>query len=95
VSDKTNIQTRFDAPLLERLDDWRRHQPDIPPRSRAIRNLIARALEQEEPPRGSRRGSLSFSSRPGGDARVLDTSRVGVSTPSHSATEDRDGDGIT
>jgi hypothetical protein len=90
---KVNVQARIDPPLLERLDNWRRDQPDIPPRSQALRDLISRALAKEEPPRGSRRGSLPFSSEPGGDARVLDTSRVGGSTPSHSPSEDHDDDG--
>jgi hypothetical protein len=39
------INTRVDKILLDRIDDWRRTQPDIPPRSEAMRALIERALD--------------------------------------------------
>lgn len=38
------------APLdwLKRIDAWRRHQPDLPSRSEAIRRLVDLGLEAEE-----------------------------------------------
>jgi metal-responsive CopG/Arc/MetJ family transcriptional regulator len=36
------------ASLLERVDEWRRRQPDIPTRSEAIRRLMAYALDADD-----------------------------------------------
>jgi metal-responsive CopG/Arc/MetJ family transcriptional regulator len=36
-----------DSQLVEQVDDWRRRQPEIPPRSEAVRELIRRALQAE------------------------------------------------
>jgi metal-responsive CopG/Arc/MetJ family transcriptional regulator len=45
MSDKRKaIHARVEDPLIELLDDWRRQQPEIPPRSEAIRQLIEKAL---------------------------------------------------
>jgi metal-responsive CopG/Arc/MetJ family transcriptional regulator len=45
MSDKRKaIHARVEDPLIELLDDWRRQQPQIPPRSEAIRQLIEKAL---------------------------------------------------
>jgi hypothetical protein len=33
---------------VDAIDDWRRQQPTIPPRSAALRQLIRRALHAEE-----------------------------------------------
>jgi hypothetical protein len=41
------IQVRLVDPLFRALEDWRRRQPQIPYRSRAIRELLSRALEAE------------------------------------------------
>jgi hypothetical protein len=41
------INTRVDKVLLDRIDDWRRAQPDIPPRSEAMRALIERGLSDD------------------------------------------------
>jgi hypothetical protein len=41
------INTRVDKLLLDRIDDWRRAQADIPPRSEAMRALIERGLDDE------------------------------------------------
>jgi hypothetical protein len=32
---------------LKRIDQWRRHQPNLPTRSEAIRTLVERGLEAE------------------------------------------------
>ncbi|WP_299307847.1 hypothetical protein [uncultured Croceicoccus sp.] len=38
----------FSAPksFLDRVDDWRRQQADIPSRAEAIRRLVAKALDE-------------------------------------------------
>lgn len=41
------INTRVDKILRDRIDDWRRAQPDLPPISKAIRALIERGLVAE------------------------------------------------
>jgi hypothetical protein len=38
------VQLRL-GPLFELVENWRRSQPKIPPRSEAIRELVRRALE--------------------------------------------------
>jgi hypothetical protein len=43
---KVNLITPAD--LLERVDNWRRHRPDLPNRSEAIRTLIEMGLETAE-----------------------------------------------
>jgi len=51
MSDSDNLyalQTRVRRPLYERLENWRRSQPDIPARSDAMRKLLERALAVEE-----------------------------------------------
>jgi metal-responsive CopG/Arc/MetJ family transcriptional regulator len=47
MSDKRKaIHARVEDPLIERVDNWRRQQPVIPPRSQAIRELIEKALAE-------------------------------------------------
>jgi hypothetical protein len=41
------VQLRL-GPIFRPLEDWRRRQPKIPPRSHAIRELLRRALEAEQ-----------------------------------------------
>ena len=41
------VQLRL-GPIFRPLEDWRRRQPKIPPRSGAIRELLKRALEAEQ-----------------------------------------------
>jgi metal-responsive CopG/Arc/MetJ family transcriptional regulator len=48
MQDKIPVNARFDRPLLDRVDNWRRQQAAIPPRSEALRELIRRALHAEE-----------------------------------------------
>lgn len=38
------IDLRFPPRMLSAVDEWRRHQPDIPARAEAIRRLVARGL---------------------------------------------------
>lgn len=38
------VQVRLDGPLFEQLENWRRSQAKIPPRSDALRILLQRAL---------------------------------------------------
>jgi hypothetical protein len=35
-----NLHMRVDAAFLSLVDEWRRHQPDIPPRTEAIRRMV-------------------------------------------------------
>jgi len=47
MSDKRKaIHARLEDPLIERVDNWRRQQPVIPPRSQAVRELIEEALKE-------------------------------------------------
>jgi hypothetical protein len=41
------LEIRVDEEFLARLDDWRRQQPDLPPRARAVRQLVEMALRAE------------------------------------------------
>lgn len=54
----TVVQIRADDVWLAAIDEWRRHQPDIPGRSEAIRRIVYAALSpghKPEPPSGARR----------------------------------------
>lgn len=44
VADKT-YQMRVTDEFLRTIDEWRRQQPDIPPRAEAIRRLIELGLQ--------------------------------------------------
>jgi hypothetical protein len=48
MQDKIPVNTRYDRSLLIRVDNWRRRQPKIPDRSKALRELLRRALHTEE-----------------------------------------------
>jgi hypothetical protein len=39
------FQMRVSQDWLDRIDDWRRKQPDLPPRAEAIRRLVEQALK--------------------------------------------------
>jgi hypothetical protein len=45
---RTAIHTRVETLLVQRVDDWRRLQPEIPPRSKAICELLELALRAED-----------------------------------------------
>lgn len=38
------LEMRATSNFLKKVDEWRRHQPDIPNRSEAIRRLVEQAL---------------------------------------------------
>lgn len=40
------FQMRVSIDFLAKIDEWRRHQPDIPSRSEAIRRLVEKALSE-------------------------------------------------
>jgi hypothetical protein len=41
------LELRVDVEFLAKVDEWRRNQPDIPPRAAAIRRLVEKGLEAE------------------------------------------------
>tara|TARA_R100001143_G_C3293917_1_gene102510 strand:- start:17 stop:223 length:207 start_codon:yes stop_codon:yes gene_type:complete len=42
-----NFQMRVSEDWLSQIDDWRRHQDDLPSRAEAIRRLIEQGLKAE------------------------------------------------
>lgn len=40
-----SFQMRVDEAWLAKVDDWRRREPDLPPRAEAIRRLVELGLE--------------------------------------------------
>jgi hypothetical protein len=38
------VSTRIQPDLMERIDEWRREQPDLPSRPEALRRLAAKGL---------------------------------------------------
>jgi hypothetical protein len=49
MSTKTErIEVRASPEFVEKVDDWRRHQPDIPSRGSAVRQLVEIALAKLE-----------------------------------------------
>jgi hypothetical protein len=45
MSTKTErLELRCDSEFLAKVDEWRRHQPDLPPRATAVRQLVEIAL---------------------------------------------------
>jgi hypothetical protein len=45
------FEMRLDADMIERIDDWRRKQPDLPSRSAAILRLVEVGLAFGQPQR--------------------------------------------
>jgi hypothetical protein len=43
----TMLQPRLSDEFLEKLDDWRRQQPDLPSRTEALRRLVEQALSSK------------------------------------------------
>lgn len=41
------FQMRVSPGWLAKIDEWRRQQPDLPPRAEAIRRLVEMALKQD------------------------------------------------
>lgn len=42
------FQMRVDDAFLRMLDDWRRHQPDLPTRAGAVRRLVMRGVDADQ-----------------------------------------------
>lgn len=42
------FELRVSEEFLKKVDDWRRKQPDLPPRAEAIRRLVEQGLKMEE-----------------------------------------------
>lgn len=47
VTHDKQIQMRASEEFIRSIDDWRRHQEDLPPRAEAIRRLIAMGIKAE------------------------------------------------
>jgi hypothetical protein len=43
------VQVRLEGPILLALENWRRSQPKIPPRSEALRAILLQALAEHMP----------------------------------------------
>jgi hypothetical protein len=43
------FEMRFEVDMIDRIDDWRRQQPDLPSRAGAIRRLIEVGLAVAPP----------------------------------------------
>lgn len=43
------FQMRYDDEWMALVDEWRRHQPDIPSRAEAIRRLVEIGLRADKP----------------------------------------------
>jgi hypothetical protein len=54
VPSDQRLELRVDEEFLARLDDWRRQQPDLPPRARAVRQLVEMALRADRNGPGAR-----------------------------------------
>jgi hypothetical protein len=48
IAKTERFELRLDSEILERIDDWRGEQPDLPSRSAAVRRLIETGLGQPE-----------------------------------------------
>ena len=51
------FEMRAPSAWLQRIDDWRRQQPDIPSRAEAIRRLVDQALKRRHPRKTGESGS--------------------------------------
>jgi hypothetical protein len=52
MSPKTErFEMRLDSETIERVDEWRREQPDLPSRSEAFRRLVELGLNAPGPKR--------------------------------------------
>jgi metal-responsive CopG/Arc/MetJ family transcriptional regulator len=52
--DFSSIRLRFSRSLWKKIDDWRRQQEEIPPRSEAIRRLAEAGLAEEDKAKAKR-----------------------------------------
>ena len=42
------LQIRASAEFVRQVDDWRRHQTDVPTRAEAVRRLVEKAIEADK-----------------------------------------------
>jgi hypothetical protein len=49
------LELRVDSEFLAKVDEWRRNQPDLPPRAAAIRRLVEKGIEADRPEQKKRR----------------------------------------
>jgi len=49
VESRAAVQVRLQGPLYQALEDWRRSRPKIPSRAVALRELLERALAEQQP----------------------------------------------
>lgn len=40
------VQMRLSEEFITKIDEWRRHQPDLPSRTEAVRRMVEQALSQ-------------------------------------------------
>jgi hypothetical protein len=67
------VQVRLEGPLFAELENWRRTQPKIIPRSWALRQLLERALACDRPsPRRTKRPRPTRSQRSRAPADTTD-----------------------
>ncbi len=56
----TRFELRLPPELGDEIDEWRRRQPDLPPRAEAARRLIERGLQAErQVPRDGQRTAVT------------------------------------
>jgi hypothetical protein len=48
VESRAAVQVRLQGPLYQALEDWRRSRPKIPSRAVALRELLERALSEQQ-----------------------------------------------
>jgi hypothetical protein len=60
------FEMRFDVNMIERIDDWRRKQPDLPSRTAAIRHLIEVGLAVAQPQQKTSKKAASKASEMAG-----------------------------
>jgi hypothetical protein len=48
AADRAAVQVRLEGPLYQALENWRRSRAKIPPRSEALRELLERALAEQQ-----------------------------------------------
>ena len=49
------FELRLSGELAAAIDEWRRHEPDLPNRTEAVRRLIERGLASGKTKRGTRK----------------------------------------
>ena len=55
VAPTVRFELRLSGELAAAIDEWRRHEPDLPNRTEAVRRLIERRLASGKTKRGTRK----------------------------------------